>query len=69
MPVVNHLRQRRQRAHLTQQELAELAGVSRSTVRMLESGYEPQRSRVLGRIERALTEHEALLAAEQEQVA
>ena len=63
--MVNHLRERRKRAGLTQQELAHLADVSRSTVRMLEAGYEPQRSMVLARIERALTEHEGRRAEEQ----
>ena len=57
--MVNQLRQRRQRLGLTQQSLADLAGASRSMVRMLEAGYEPRRgSAVAGRLAAALSELE-----------
>lgn len=55
----NQLRERRQRARLTQQALADLATCSRSMVRLLESGYEPpRRSAVRARILRVLDEIE-----------
>ncbi|MGH2875670.1 MAG: helix-turn-helix domain-containing protein [Solirubrobacteraceae bacterium] len=58
--MVNHLRERRHAAGLTQQRLAELAGASRSMVRMLEGGYvPPRRSRVLERVEQVLDSHRA----------
>jgi transcriptional regulator with XRE-family HTH domain len=55
--MVNQLRDRRERADLTQQELADRAGVSRSMLRLLEQGYEPRRgSDVRTRILRVLDE-------------
>ena len=57
--MVNQLRERRRRVELTQQALADLAGCSRSMVRLLEGGYEPpRRSAVRKRIERVLDELE-----------
>lgn len=42
--MVNTLRDRRRQVGLTQQDLADRAGVSRSMVRLLESGYQPRRA-------------------------
>lgn len=47
----NHLRERRQRAGLT-----DLAGASRSTVRLFEGGYQPARRDARERIERGFAE-------------
>lgn len=44
----------RRSAGMSQQRLAELAGCSVSMVRVLESGYEPERSDVLPRLLAAL---------------
>lgn len=52
--MLNALADRRRLVGLTQGELAELAGCSRAMVLLLEGGYEPQRSVVRDRIERAL---------------
>lgn len=61
--MVNLLRERRHTAGLTQQALADLAGASRSMVRLLEGGYEPpRRSAVRERLERVLSELEAARA-------
>ena len=49
-----HLRERRERAGLTQQGLADLVGASRSMIRLLEGGYNPPRSAVRDRIVRVL---------------
>ena len=55
--MVNHLRERRQHVKLTQQALANLAGCSRSMVRLFEAGYVPtRRSPTLRHIERVLDE-------------
>lgn len=53
------LRERRQRAGLSQQRLAELAGCSVSMLRLLEGGMRPAESEVLPRVEALLAEHEA----------
>jgi transcriptional regulator with XRE-family HTH domain len=50
------LRARRAALGISQQRLAELAGCSLSMVRVLESGYEPETSRVLDRIDRVLND-------------
>jgi transcriptional regulator with XRE-family HTH domain len=55
----NQIRERRHSAGLTQQALAELAGASRSTVKLLEGGYDPPRSAARERIEHALDERVA----------
>jgi predicted transcriptional regulator len=57
--MANHLRERREKAGLTQQRLADLARASRSMIRLLEAGYAPARSDVRERIDRLLTELEA----------
>jgi predicted transcriptional regulator len=56
--MVSTLRDRRRRAGVTQQGLADLAECSRSMVRLLEGGYQPPRSPTLRRIERVLAELE-----------
>ena len=48
------LRQMRYEAGISQQRLAELARCSISSVRLLESGYEPESSAVLDRLTAAL---------------
>lgn len=48
------IRERRRAQDLSQQRLAELADCSLSMVRQLESGYQPEASRVLDRIEAVL---------------
>lgn len=48
------LRVRRRAARLSQQRLAELAGCSVAMVRVLEGGYQPTKSKVLGEITKAL---------------
>jgi transcriptional regulator with XRE-family HTH domain len=55
----NHLRVRRELAGVTQQHLADLAGCSRSTVRLLEAGYAPPRSPTRERVDRVLGDLEA----------
>lgn len=52
----NELRDRRKRAGLSQQALAEIAGCSVSIVRLLESGYDPPRSAVRDRLDALLPE-------------
>ena len=49
------IRERRAALGISQQRLAELANCSLSMVRVLESGYEPESSRVLERIASVLT--------------
>ena len=44
------IRSRRLAAEVSQQHLAELAGCSIATVGLLERGYEPQHSEVVGRV-------------------
>jgi hypothetical protein len=46
---------RRKALGFSQQKLAGLAGCSIGIIRMLESGYMPNRSEMVGKIERALT--------------
>jgi len=53
------IRERRAALGISQQRLAELANCSLSMVRVLESGYEPESSRVLERIASVLTNDEA----------
>lgn len=57
--MVDRLRERRKRAGLSQQALADLAGASRTMIRLLEGGYTPtRRSSVSERLERILSELE-----------
>jgi len=51
------IRERRAALGISQQRLAELASCSLSMVRVLESGYEPESSRVRERIASVLTKH------------
>ena len=53
---------RRGRLGLTQAEMATLAGCSRASVNLIEGGYMPKRSQVLGRIESTLSDIEAGIA-------
>lgn len=55
----------RRAAGMSQQRLAELAGCSVSMVRVLESGYEPERSDVLPRLVAALATTREAPAANQ----
>jgi transcriptional regulator with XRE-family HTH domain len=56
LPAAADLRTLRRRRGLSQQRLAELAGCSLSMVRVLESGYQPERSDVLPRVLLALND-------------
>jgi transcriptional regulator with XRE-family HTH domain len=53
------LRERRVAAGLSQQRLAELAGVSFHMVTLLDNGYQPARSRVRAKVLAALAELES----------
>jgi transcriptional regulator with XRE-family HTH domain len=55
----NQIRERRRAARLTQQQLADLAHASRSTVKLLEGGYSPPLSPTRDRILALLDELEA----------
>ena len=48
------LRERRARAGITRQTLAELANCSVSVLQLMETGYQPKRSEVRDRVERIL---------------
>jgi transcriptional regulator with XRE-family HTH domain len=52
--MANQIRDRRRAAGLTQQQLADLAHASRSTVKLLEAGYAPATSATRERVELAL---------------
>ena len=54
------LRERRERLGLSQRRLASFAGCSISTLRLVEHGWRPAQSDVVERIERVLTEYEAI---------
>jgi transcriptional regulator with XRE-family HTH domain len=58
------LRERRLAAGLSQQRLAELAGVSFHMVTLLDNGYAPARSRVRARVLAALAQLEGNEPAE-----
>lgn len=58
MATGNQLQERRRAAGLTQDDLARLAGASRSTVKLLEGGWRPRRSAVRARILRVLDDLE-----------
>jgi transcriptional regulator with XRE-family HTH domain len=55
-PAVGGLREQRKAARLSQQRLAEIAGCSISSVRLLENGYQPARGDVLNRVLAALAQ-------------
>ncbi len=57
------LRQDRERAGLTRQELATASGCSMSMLGLLEAGYDPERSAARERIEAVLDELEREQAA------
>ena len=51
---VNSLRERRQRAGISRQQLAALAQCSVSVLQLMETGYSPRRSAVRDRVVRVL---------------
>ncbi|MGN6166742.1 MAG: helix-turn-helix domain-containing protein [Solirubrobacteraceae bacterium] len=53
------LRERRERAGISREKLAQLSACSGSMVQLLESGYQPKRSGVRERVERILDALEA----------
>jgi predicted transcriptional regulator len=61
---VSSLRERRLAAGISQQRLAELAGVSFHMVTLLDNGYAPARSRVRARVLAALEQLERQEPAE-----